>query len=58
VLGFEDLPEVVFGKYDGVLIFCSMQRGEAGVDQIGAERKLWAVFLDDAERVRTYFEPS
>ena len=46
---FEDLPEVVFGEDDGVLLFHSVHHGEANVEQIGAERQMRSVLFDDAE---------
>ena len=50
VAGFGDLAEIVFGEDDGVLLLGGVQRGVAHVEQIGAERQVRAVLLQDAER--------
>ena len=49
VLGFKNLAEIIFRKNDCVLLFGGVQRGVADVQQIGAERKMRAVFFENAE---------
>ena len=50
VFGLENLPEIIFGINDGILLPGAVQRGVADVDQIGAERQLRPVLLENAER--------
>ena len=49
VLGFEDLAKIVFRKNDGVFLLGGVKRGVADVQKIGAERKMRAVFFENAE---------
>src|ERR1700746_1246378 len=49
VLGFEDLPEIIFRENNGEFFFRGVQRGVANVDQIGAEGKMRAVLFQNAE---------
>src|SRR5215467_4631724 len=50
VLGFEDLAEIVLRKNDRIFLFGGVQRGVADVDQVGAEREVRPVLLENAER--------
>ena len=49
VLRFKNLTEIVFRKDDGVFLLDRMERGVADVEEIGAERKMRAVFFKNAE---------
>src|ERR1043166_1103400 len=50
VLGFENLPEIVFGKNDSEFFLGGVQRGVTHVEKICAERKMGAVFFQNADR--------
>ena len=50
VLRFGNLAEIIFRKHDGVLLLGRVQRGVAHVEQIGAQRQMRPVLLQDAER--------
>ena len=49
VAGFGDLSEIIFGEDDGVFLLGGVQRGVADVEQIGAQRQMRSVLLQDAE---------
>src|SRR5581483_12133688 len=49
MFSLEDLPEVVLGEYDGILLLGSMQGDIANVEQISSERQMRAVLFQDAE---------
>ena len=49
LLRFEDLSEVILGENDGVFLLDGVHHGEADIEQVGAERKMRAVLLDDAD---------
>jgi len=50
VLRFKNLTEIVFRKRrTGVFLLDRMERGVADVEEIGAERKMRAVFFKNAE---------
>src|SRR6266851_2846039 len=49
VLGFGNLSEIIFRENDCVLLFGSVQRGVAHVQQIGSERQMRAMLFKDAE---------
>src|SRR5262249_28239909 len=50
MLGLGNLSKIVFGEYDRVFLIGRVQRSVAHVEEIGAERKMRAVFLENAER--------
>src|SRR5712692_11041248 len=49
VLGFEYLAEIILGKYDRVLLLSTVQRCMPHIEQIGAQRQVRAVLLQDAK---------
>src|SRR5437868_1082412 len=49
VLGFEDLPEIIFGKDHRVFLRRSLQRNVAHIQQIRTERKMRSVFYQNAK---------
>ena len=53
LLGFEDLPEVVLGKDHGVFLLNRVQRGEANVEEVSAQREMRTMLFDDAEGKQT-----
>ena len=46
---FGNLSEIILGEDDGVFLLGGVQRGIADVEQVGAEREMRSVFLQDAE---------
>src|SRR5882672_8315901 len=53
VLGLKNLAKIIFGKNDGVLLLRGVQRRVAHVQEIGAEREMWAVLFQNAEWEQT-----
>ena len=49
VLGFGNLPEIIFRENNCVLLLGTVQRGVAHVQQIGSERQMRAMLFKDAE---------
>ena len=49
VAGFGNLSEVIFREDNGVFLLGGVQRGVTHVKEIGAEREVRPVFLQDAE---------
>jgi len=49
VTGFGNLAKIIFGKDNRVFFLGSVQRGITDVQQIGAEREMRSVLLQDAE---------
>src|SRR5260370_25432254 len=49
VLGFGNLSEIIFRENDCVLLFGSVQRGVAHVQQIGSQRQMRSMLFKDAE---------
>src|SRR5436190_16364605 len=50
VLRFKDLSEIILGKNYGVFLLGGMQNRVADVEEIGSQRKMRPVFLNDSER--------
>src|SRR5215469_1558624 len=50
VFGLGNLSEIVLGEDDSVFPIGCVQRGVADIEEIGSERKMRSVFLQDAER--------
>jgi len=46
---FEDLPEIVFGKHDGIFLLRGIERDIAHIEQIVAQRQMRPVLFHDAE---------
>src|ERR1700751_1175288 len=53
MFGFGDLPKVVFGEYERVLLLSGVERSIANVEQVGAKWKMRAVLLENAEGKKT-----
>src|SRR4029077_5676320 len=49
VLGFCDLTKIVFREHDRVFLLRGMECGIAHVEQVGAEREMRAVLLENSE---------
>ena len=50
---FGDLAEIIFGEDDCVFLVGGVQRGVTHIEQIGAERQVRTVLLQDSEREQT-----
>jgi hypothetical protein len=50
VLGFENLPKIIFGKDDGEFLLDGVQRSVPNVEKVRSERKMRAVLFQYAER--------
>lgn len=49
MLSFENLPEIVLGEDHGVFLLGRVYYCVTNIDQVGAERKMRPVLLDNAE---------
>src|SRR6266576_2810865 len=50
VLRFKNLSEIIFWKNDGEFLLGGMQRRKANVEEIGSQRKMRSMLLQNAER--------
>src|SRR6266571_5865328 len=53
VASLGDLAEIIFGKYDYVLLLGGVQRGVTHIKQIGAERQVWTMLFQNSEGEKT-----